>query len=311
MDINLLEELKSKSSRTSTNSKSLSECFKVFTILHRLLNSKTVLEQVTREIFEDFYADNCVYLELRTTPRNILDPSTNQIIVSKRNYIQTVIDEIRAFEAKVNNQMRIRLILSVDRQKGLGDGLENIELANELKEGYVVGVDFSGNPKISSFKNFTPLFDLARKYSLKVTVHTAEFWEDEDIDFILRKIRPDRIGHSVCLTREQIDYLLAKPIPIEICPTSNLITKCVDSIENHPFYEFYKVDASYPLVICTDDMGIFDTTLSDEYELIARTFKLSIESLFKLSREAIGFVFDQSASTISFLNEKFDQFKFE
>ena len=76
------------------------------------------------------------------------------------------------------------------------------------------------------------------------------------LNFVLKKKIFKRIGHAVCLTKEQIEYLLNNPIPIEICPTSNLVTKCVKSIEEHPFYEFYKQNQSYPLILCTDDCGM-------------------------------------------------------
>ena len=64
-----------------------------------------------------------------------------------------------------------------------------------------------------------------------------------------------RIGHAVCLNNEQITYLLKNPIPIEICPTSNLVTNCVKNIDEHPFFEFYSKNQFYPLTICTDDCG--------------------------------------------------------
>lgn len=306
-EIQLLEELKNKSSSNRTNHRSLTECFQVFTILHRLLNDLNILKQVTNEILHDFQSDNCVYLELRTTPRNIYDSKTNTLKVSKKDYLETIINVIENFEKE--NSMKVRLILSVDRAKGLQEGLENVQLASQFKDRYVVGIDFSGNPHVNSFKDFETLFQLCKEHELKTTVHIAEIWEDNDKDFILRQIRPDRIGHSVCLTQEEIDFLIKNPIPIEICPTSNLITRCVDLIENHPFYEFYTKNKNYPLIICTDDFGIFDTTLSKEYELISSAFKLPLKDMFNLCRKSVGSIFDKSKSTVQFLQNIYDQFE--
>ena len=109
--------------------------------------------------------------------------------------------------------MIVRLILSVDRAKGLDDGLETIELANTYKNSpYLVGIDFSGNPKVFSFKDFQPCFDLAKKYAFKITVHTAEIWEDPDVDFIIKDIRPERFffnftnGHHFLTYRKKFSY---------------------------------------------------------------------------------------------------------
>lgn len=221
-----------------TGERDLNECFKVFPILHRLLNNKDVLRRVTREVLEDFSNENCVYLELRTTPRNIVDVNTNEVVCTKKEYLDTVIEVVQEFESK--NEMIVRLLVSVDRTRGLKDALDTVEMCNLYKNDYVVGIDFSGNPKVGSFKEFQTVFEKIRQYNLKLTIHTAEMWEDQDVDFVIKEVRPDRIGHAVCLTKEQIEYLLENPIPIEICPTSNLTTKIVDSIDKHPFYEFYK-----------------------------------------------------------------------
>ena len=175
-----------------------------------------------------------------------------------------------------------------------------------------MGVDFSGHPNVNSFKDLENLFDLCRKYDLKTTVHIAETWQDMDVDFILKSIIPNRLGHSVCLTNDHIEYLLNNPIPIEICPSSNLMTKCVDQIDNHIFNDFYtKSNQNYPLTICTDDFGILNTSLSNEYHLISTTFNLDLQRMFQLSLKSIDNIFDSSNETKNFLNRKFEQFKLE
>lgn len=285
--------------------KSMSQCFQVFGRLHQLLKKRTNLARVMREILEDFSGENTVYLELRTTPRNIYE---NDILaVSKREYVETIIEEIQKFEVK--NDMIARLILSVDRTKGLEDALETVELCNEIKNEYIVGIDFSGNPEVANFKDYKQVFELTKKYKLKITVHTAETWNDPDLDYIIKSVQPDRIGHAVCLSKEYQQYLLANPIPIEICPSSNLMTKLVSSLEDHPFNEFWAINRKYPLVICTDDRGMFDTSLTREQLLICNTFKLSIQDIFYLNKRVLRFIFDKSANTLSRLETKFQEFK--
>lgn len=118
-----------------TPDKSMEQCFHIFGLLHRLLRKRENLIRVTKEILEDFSMENTVYLELRTTPRAIYDKE--KLVLSKKEYINTIIDEIKAFEKK--SDMIVRLILSVDRTKGCDEAIENVKLCIELKNEYIVG----------------------------------------------------------------------------------------------------------------------------------------------------------------------------
>lgn len=128
------------------------------------------------------------------------------------------------------------------------------------------------------------------------------------MDYILKQVRPDRIGHAVCLDADYQKYLLEQPIAIEICPTSNLLTKLVNSIDEHPFNEFWSVNNNYPLVICTDDRGMFNTSQTREQFLICQAFKLSLRDICSLNRRCLEFIFDKSVDTRQFLDLKFDNF---
>ena len=273
-----------------TGDKSLEKCFEIFSLLHRLLNNKENLARVTREVLHDFSVENCCYLELRSTPRNVFD-SDGKLVFSKREYIQTILTEIEQF----NGDMIARLILSIDRSRSLEDAVETISLCNELNHDCIVGIDFSGNPSVSTLKEFDSIFDLARESNLKVTVHLAELWTDTDIEYVIKTVKPERLGHAVCLTDAVKTYLIHHhQIPIEICPTSNLKTKAVASINEHPFIEFYSSNKQYPLAICTDDCGIFNTSLAREQFIICEAFNLSLKEMLDLNRRATDCIFDKS-----------------
>jgi adenosine deaminase len=49
--------------------RTLAECFKLFDVIHRITTDHDVITRITREVVEDFAADNVRYLELRTTPK--------------------------------------------------------------------------------------------------------------------------------------------------------------------------------------------------------------------------------------------------
>ena len=82
--------------------------------------------------------------------------------------------------------------------------------------------------------------------------------------------------------------LKTKGIVIESCPSSNKrIEKRIASYAQTPAYPFLSADV--PMVICTDDQGIFSTDLLSEYTLLKRAKRISndvIDKIVERSRKA-------------------------
>ncbi|XP_077220743.1 adenosine/AMP deaminase family protein isoform X2 [Tasmannia lanceolata] len=292
------------------NARSLPECFKLFDLIHILTTDHATVTRITKEVIEDFAAENIVYLELRTTPKK-----NEAIGMSRRSYMDAVVDGLRAVDmvdvsfipshessenfvgspsitdtCSVKNRRKIyvRLLLSIDRRETTAAAMETVRLALEMKDLGVVGIDLSGNPVVGEWPTFLPALKYAKECGLLVTLHCGEVPNPKEIQAML-DFHPERIGHACCFGEEEFRKLKSTKIPVEICLTSNVTTKSVSSIHDHHFVDLYK--AKHPLVICTDDSGVFSTSLSREYNLAASTFGLDEEEMFQLARNAIEFVF--------------------
>ena len=92
----------------------------------------------------------------------------------------------------------------------------------------IIGVDLSG-PENKSFKidDVIKMFKMAKTAGLGITVHTGETPPFEEIDEVIEKIKPMRIGHGVksVENKKTLDKLAKKNIVLEVCPGSNLATK--------------------------------------------------------------------------------------
>jgi adenosine deaminase len=243
----------------------MQDAFTIFSFVHRVVNSKERLSRVVHEVLEDFNEDNCVYLELRTTPKPLNG-------LSKLEYIQTIENVIQEFPGF----MKTMLIISVNRAQSLQDAWENLEIAK--KSQLCVGIDFSGNPNVGKFRDFSVVFQEARNLGFKVTVHTAEIEDAEDTDDILR-FKPDRLGHCNYLNEEQERIILEQKIPIEICLSSNITTLDIP-LETHHFNNFFR--KSHPLSISTDDTLLFNTSQTKELTLIQTQFTLQDSDLYSI-----------------------------
>jgi aminodeoxyfutalosine deaminase len=97
----------------------------------------------------------------------------------------------------------------------------------------------------------------------------------------------ERIGHGTSSVQdpELLAYLVEHGIPLEVCPTSNIATRAVDVLENHPLKQMY--DAGVLVTINSDDPPMFGTTLNREYEIAADLLGLDEAGIAALAKNAV------------------------
>lgn len=145
--------------------------FKLFDIVHRVISRLEILRRLFSEVVHDYMAENTMYLELRTTPRSLVDGTTAE------QYVRELVEMTVRHNEAHGDRMLIRLILSIDRGKPFIQAADILRIAITSKRTHnspIIGLDFSGNPFGVSFSEFVHLFQQARDEGLKVTVHTAE-----------------------------------------------------------------------------------------------------------------------------------------
>jgi len=143
-----------------------------------------------------------------------------------------------------------------------------------------------------------PQLRKAREMNVPLAIHLAEISNHEEtMEFL--KFKPDRIGHGTCIHPSlggHIDLweqLKKDPVPVEVCISSNVTCQTVTTAKDHQTKLLY--EAGIPIVICTDDKGVFLCSLSGEYKLAAESFGWSREIMWNISFKAI----DASFSTRS------------
>lgn len=51
--------------------RNLTKCFRIFHAIHGMIKTKETVSRIIDEVLNDFMEDNVIYLELRTTPRDL------------------------------------------------------------------------------------------------------------------------------------------------------------------------------------------------------------------------------------------------
>src|SRR5436853_4446330 len=132
-------------------------------------------------------------------------------------------------------QVRAGLILMMDRTFTAEQNTVIVEKAIHWAPRGIVGVDIAG-PRVDGarydYREVAPMVEEARAAGLGVTIHVGEEGGDvgrEEIAEVVEALRPDRIGHGILAAGDSalMDALRDEEIVLEICPTSNLLTKAL------------------------------------------------------------------------------------
>jgi adenosine deaminase len=184
-------------------------------------------------------------------------------------------------------QVRAGLILMMDRTFDERQNRIIVEKAIRYGSRGIVGIDIAG-PRPGGarypYAQLKPLVDEARGAGLGVTIHVGEEGGDhgiEEIAEVVEALSPDRIGHGILAAREPelMAELRARGIVLEICPTSNLLTKALPDEAAVRLTLRAFVEAGVPFTIATDGPEMMRTHLRDELELLERIGALDADEL--------------------------------
>ncbi|WP_278256609.1 adenosine deaminase family protein [Nocardioides convexus] len=145
-----------------------------------------------------------------------------------------------------------------------------------------------GGPEIGVPREwFVPHFAAARAAGLRSVPHAGETTGPETIWTSLRDLGAERIGHGTSAAHDPalLAHLAEHGIPLEVCPSSNVATRAVASLAEHPLPVF--VEAGVVVTINSDDPPMFSTTLNREYEIAADLLGIGEAGLADLSRAAV------------------------
>src|SRR5581483_5635247 len=132
-------------------------------------------------------------------------------------------------------QVKAGLILMMDRTFTAQQNAIVVEKAIRWSPRGIVGVDIAGPRPGGSrypYRELAPHVEEARSAGLGVTIHVGEEGGSqgiEEVAEVVETLRPDRIGHGILAARspELMRELASRGIVLEICPTSNLLTKAL------------------------------------------------------------------------------------
>lgn len=249
-----------------------------------LMQTPEHLRLVTLDLFEQLKADGLIYAEIRFAPL---------LHTAKGMTPQAVVEAVNAAteEGVKATGVEAGLILCTLRHYTEEQSMETVHLAEAFRGTRVLGFDIAGDEAGFPVDNHKKAFAYAREKEIPCTAHAGEARGPESVRETLACFHPRRIGHGVRSAEDPalLELLREKSIHLEVCPTSNVQTKIVDDIRDHPADRIYRQGVS--MSINTDARTVTPVTLSEEYASLARCFGWGKEELRRCNLEAIEHAF--------------------
>lgn len=201
-----------------------------------------------------------------------------------------------------------RQILCAMRHLGTDEGRRVVELAAEMRgEARVGAVDLAGAEAEFPAELHLETFRRAAELGIPITIHAGEAAGPESVRAAIELLGADRIGHGTALRHDAAlrELVRERRIAVEICPTSNVQTRAVADMADHPGVAFLRQGLN--VVVCTDNRTVSRTTLSREFAALAEAHNVSPGEIRSLTANAFGSAFlpedTRTALTASALDE--------
>jgi adenosine deaminase len=253
------------------DARSLEEYLEKYTITLAVMQTGAALERIAYEFVLDSAAENVRYVEVRYCPA-LHRPALS--------YAETVEAPLRGLKrAEAETGTMARLIICALRTLKPSLSLDLARLAVDYRKDGVVAFDLAGAERGFPARDHARAFAWARGHGLACTCHAGEADGPESIRQALDVCGAQRIGHGTRLGEDPELHALVcdRGVTLEMCLTSNLHTRTVVDLANHPARAYLARGCA--VTLNTDSRLMDATTLTDEYWLAHRTLGLDRAAL--------------------------------
>lgn len=278
-------------SRVPTDPKALVDYFtftdfahfiEVYLSVVDLIRTPEDVRLLTYEVARELARQQVRYAELTITPY-----SSTRRGIDARAFMDAIEDARKAAEAEFGTVLR--WCFDIPGEAGLEAAEETVRLATDDRIRPEGLVSFGlGGPEIGVPRpQFKPYFDRAVAAGLRSVPHAGETTGPGTVWDALVELHAERIGHGTSSAQDPklLAHLAEHRIALEVCPTSNIATRAVRTLEEHPIKDF--VDAGVLVTVNSDDPPMFGTDLNNEYAVAARLLGLDERGIADLAKNAV------------------------
>jgi adenosine deaminase/aminodeoxyfutalosine deaminase len=251
---------------------------------------------LTYEIGRELAAQQVRYAELTLTPYSSIVRG-----IPAEAFCEAVEDARR--RTRADHGVEFRWCFDIPGEAGVAAADVTLDVATKLRPDGLVSFGLGGPEAGVPRELFAPHFRAAIAEGLHSVPHAGESTGPETIWDALTLLGAERIGHGISAAQDPrlLEHLRDAGIALEVCPTSNVCTRSVPSLAEHPLPAL--VAAGVPVTINSDDPPMFSTTLNAEYAVAADLLGLDAAGVADLARAGVRASFLDDAGKAALLQE--------
>lgn len=244
------------------NSSGLVEYLKPWEFLRLIPTNKNQLNIMIEAFFLAMSKSNIKFVEIRHTVIHL----ARNCGISYLEALDWLLEGMKNYSSRF--QIKSGLIITIGRG---AQAIEHIKCAINMiplsnYRNNIVGIDLAGDENSELDINIYDLFKKCKhELGLGITIHAGETGNFDNIKNAITYFEADRIGHGTCAKNDRsvLEMLSKNQVCVEVCPLSNVMTGATNLAKGHSLQEFLNFDV--PFVVCSDNPGIQETSLSDDY----------------------------------------------
>jgi adenosine deaminase CECR1 len=261
--------------------------------LFALANNPWIQAEILYQNMKAFGDEGITYLELQVAVRGFLRPDGSVMPPNEpAEILRSRLQQKDAIETGVTARFQGAILRF---RPNAEDSMRTIYKFVHDNSDIFVGVNMVGredNDKGYPARFLPTLRDLRRQYSgVNLSIHAGEVDEPNSHVRDTLLLGADRIGHGLNLITDDDTMLLMRhgPYLVEINLISNLVLGYVTDYSQHPFSEYLRT--GIPVALSTDDRGMWDSTMTDEFYVAVTEFNLTWDEVKLLSRNSLAHAF--------------------
>ena len=240
------------------------------------ISSREGVEFVFASAIEDAIDDGVQILEMSIDAR---------VIMLYNSFASDMISLLRKLKSKYKDQISFLPELGISRDHKL----EEIEssITECIESGFFHSIDLYGCEDAQPCEKYKQIYKRAKSANMKLKAHVGEFGTAKSIRKTVELLELDNVQHGIKAvdSQETMNWLATNKIQLNICPTSNVMLSRVSEMKYHPIRTLF--DNGIPVTINSDDLSIFNQSVSEEYLNLFKAGVFSAKELEQIRRNAI------------------------